>query len=909
MGVVYEAADQKLGRHVAVKFLTEATRDSGAAVERFWREARAASALNHPGICTIYELNETAESPFIVMELLEGNSLEKLYRGQAMPYPKLVEMGTQLADALDAAHRKGILHRDIKPANIFMIKSGQAKLLDFGLAKLEDPASDGDVTRDGNAPTAVNSLTSSGSSVGTIAYMSPEQARGEALDARSDVFSLGVVLYEMATGQHPFTGTTTAVVFDHILNHAPVAPVTLNAQLPVEFENILNKTLEKDRDLRCQSAAELRADLKRLQRKSSSGSVGSSVVTPSWGSSPSQVPDSGTSNPSKAVAGASSSGVQAISSGPVAVPAKKGRGLVVGVAAVAILAAAGFVAWRFWPRPQPFASVTVNQITNVGTIENVAISADGKFLAEVKNNKGQRTLWIRNVATNTDTQILGEFANDYLGLTFSPDANYLYFVRGTPDNAAVRALYAMPVFGGTPKQLEYDIDSGVSFSPDGTQLTYVKWTPDRKDQSAELHVADKDGGNNHVIYSSMDFAEPPVWSPDGSRIAWIAPVAGVAKTAVYWIELASKKVSSVEPPPGTLFTAHERALNSLAWLPDSRHLLVTFDKAHSDRSQIGTVEIPSGEFHAITNDVNSYSQLALSADGRTLATVLTNVNSSIALYKPDGGAPLSTVPLRITPTRIVWSDEKHLLFNIRGISLGSIDLATGEPRTFDVGDLQVGAWLGACPDGHILFTGLPKGSGEYRLFRMNGDGGDLAQMTTTGVARAPACSPDSQQVYLTLSAMPQYSESEAGVWVMPITGGAPKQVLSPGVYSSADISRDTKLAGYLHIEVANYKYTIKVADLGTGRLVSEVLLDRSDLGPGHFSPNDQALVYSVLRNGGHTLLYQPLDGSPSRQFVDPMSETISDCSWSPSGKQLALSLVKSSSDVVLITDQAGKGKN
>jgi len=202
MGVVYEAADQKLGRHVAVKLLAETTRDSSVAVERFWREARAASSLNHPGICTIYELNETAESPFIVMELLEGNSLEKLYHGHAMPYPKLLELGVQLADALDAAHRKGILHRDIKPANIFIIKSGQAKLLDFGLAKLEDTAaSDKSGEIDADAQTAVSPLTSSGSSVGTIAYMSPEQARSEPLDSRSDLFSLGVVLYEMATGR------------------------------------------------------------------------------------------------------------------------------------------------------------------------------------------------------------------------------------------------------------------------------------------------------------------------------------------------------------------------------------------------------------------------------------------------------------------------------------------------------------------------------------------------------------------------------------------------------------------------------------------------------------------------------------------------------------------------------------
>jgi serine/threonine protein kinase len=264
MGVVFEAVDQKLGRHVAVKLLIETTPNDRSALERFWREARAASSFNHPGICTIHELNESAETPFIVMELMEGNSLEKLYRGHVMPYSKLLEMGVQLADALNVAHRKGILHRDIKPSNIFVTNSGQAKILDFGLAKLNGTGAD--------ASTAVSTLTASGSTMGTVAYMSPEQARGEPLDARSDLFSLGVVLYKMATGRHPFAGATTAVVFDRILNESPVAPSSLNPELPIEFETILNKTLEKDRELRCQFAGELRADLKRLQRKSGSGS-------------------------------------------------------------------------------------------------------------------------------------------------------------------------------------------------------------------------------------------------------------------------------------------------------------------------------------------------------------------------------------------------------------------------------------------------------------------------------------------------------------------------------------------------------------------------------------------------------------------------------------------------------------
>jgi len=275
MGVVYEAEDLKLGRHVALKLIAGNHAGESATLERFWREARTASALNHPGICTIYEINESESQPFLVMELLDGQSLDRLYVGQAMPIPRLIELGVQLSDAVDAAHRKGILHRDLKPANIFVTGSGQAKILDFGLARFQEAGST-DSTDAG--VTARDMLTSPGTTLGTIAYMSPEQARGEELDARSDVFSLGVVMYEMATGKHPFGGTTSAVVFDKLLNYVPAAAISLNHELPPEFENLLNKALEKDRELRYQSAAELRADLRRLQRSSSSSRVAASAA-------------------------------------------------------------------------------------------------------------------------------------------------------------------------------------------------------------------------------------------------------------------------------------------------------------------------------------------------------------------------------------------------------------------------------------------------------------------------------------------------------------------------------------------------------------------------------------------------------------------------------------------------------
>jgi serine/threonine protein kinase len=356
MGVVYEAQDERLGRRVALKFLPEDLAQNPQARERFQREARAASALNHPNICTIYDIGEYENRLFIVMECLEGSTLKYRIEGKPIPVEQIVDFAAQVADALDVAHAAGIVHRDLKPANLFLTKRGQAKILDFGLAKLAESAPQFEPAG-GSLPTmAIDAhLTSPGSTVGTVAYMSPEQARGEDLDVRTDLFSFGAVLYEMATGHQPFTGNTSAIIFDAILNKPPTAPVRFNPDLPAQLESVINKCLEKDRTLRYQTAADLRADLHRLKRDTQSSKI--AAISGSVAAAPQQQSKS-RKWPTIAAA-------------------------IFACAIIAVLAGGYFAGWFTRQQPYTQAELKPQQLTANSSEDPVAVtsvSPDGKYL-------------------------------------------------------------------------------------------------------------------------------------------------------------------------------------------------------------------------------------------------------------------------------------------------------------------------------------------------------------------------------------------------------------------------------------------------------------------------------------------------------------------------------------------------
>jgi len=916
MGQVFRAEDMRLGRQVALKFLSQSLIKDSAALERFQREARSASSLNHPGICTIYDVGEHDGQPFLVMELLEGQTLWERLGGQPVSLDLLLDWGTQLADALDAAHSRGIVHRDIKPANIFITNRGVAKILDFGLAKqavsrhLAETVSIGNTTAE---------LTAD-----SVLITSPGSALGEELDARADLFSLGSVLYEMATGRVAFAGNTPAVVFDGILNREPPAPSSLNPSIPLKFEEIVGKALEKDRELRYQTASELRADLKRLKRDIDSSRLG---VTPS-----APAP----SNPERILAGepaASAKGQNSLSGSTRQQPVPEAgsahqnaetlapsasRGMRWGVPVfIAVVAAVvgSFIGIGLHNRyahhdETTFMKMTISSVTSSGTVRSPSISTDGKWLAFVQSDNTVSNLWMRQLATASMAKIAPVVTATFVGVAFSPDGNYLYFIdRDSKSDHSI--LYQVPSLGGEPRQILFDVDSPISFAPDGKRFAFIRQSPEN--MTSSLMLANADGSNPQQLalltFPASFSSSGPSWSPDGKQIV-------VQRTAPPGSD--EDVIETIAAGSG----AEKRLASSqwiypaqMNWLRDGSGILLTLSNNASFNAQIWEVAYPSGKLLRITNDLNYYAGTSVSGDDTTLATTELSFASVLSTAGGGIGGPFSE-PHAITSGvgradglgGIAWTSPDRILYSY--YTSGALRLASVSPKGSDVRDLTIASgsplWPSACTNGGFFVFSVFDMAGRASLWRSNVEGGNLKQITSGPTDLYPSCTPDGKSVVYQ-----DASTSVPRLMKVGVDGGTPDQIGKISIEAPVVSPDGSSVVG------AYDRGPDRPPRLGTVGIESGEIRNVYNLPPGSdltggagtkiaWSKDGRSILFLVAKNGTSNLWAQSVappgkTPAPPRQITNFSSDMIWSFALSPSGDEMVFARGRPISDAVLIS--------
>jgi serine/threonine protein kinase/roadblock/LC7 domain-containing protein len=875
MGEVYRARDTRLGRDIAIKVLPIDPAADQERRDRFEREARAVAALNHPNIVTIHAVEESDGVPFFTMECIEGQTLRDLIPERGLPLDQLLKIAIPLTDAVGAAHQRGILHRDLKPANVMVTAEGRVKVLDFGLAKLKEASLP---APDALQPTAL--ATGEGRIFGTVAYMSPEQAEGKPVDQRSDVFSLGVVLFEMATGERPFKGDTSVSTISAILKDTPSSVTNLRPELPRDLGRIVKHALSKDPEHRYQTAKDLRNDLETLKEDLDSGEL------------------------------------RVASTRPAPLVRRRPWWMwAAGVAGACALVAAGMLVSRQTKTPEPlivprpFADIKLTRLTSDGNAGIAsAISPDGRYVAHAFIEQGRQGLRVRQVDGSATVQVVAADDVQIHGVTFTPDGNRIHYIA-YKTGGGIATLYEVPVLGGTPRRLLEDIDREPSFSPDATRFAFIRGFPGK---SSIILIANADGTGERTLAVRQNPTQfllaGAQWSPDGRVIAAAAYDKPLGKVALLAI---SADTGAVEP----IGSKRWDDVSAIRWLPAAAGLLVTADDASVNAfGQIWMVDYPGGTVRRITNDLAGYGSLDLTADARTLAATRAESRGSLWVGpagQPDRAAHIAGTSDTVASARIRWTADGRIVYS--AVVGGHYGIWTTRPDGTDVRQLTASAgtdgWASVAPDNQrVVFQSTRDGS--TRIWRMDADGGRQTPLTSGPSDWNPVVAGDSKSVYYVRGDQPFQP-----MYRVPMDGGAPTPFLLPvqdgkppsvpASFTPLWLSPDGTLllAQYWNEKEGRTRVAIVAAD---ERSVARPLNVAVELGRSDsmaWTPDGRAITFVKAAGGAPNIWRQPIDGgAPTRVTNFTAGDPIAAHAWSPDGKLLAMVRSVTARDVVVIRD-------
>ena len=905
MGEVYLAEDKRLGRKVALKLLPASFTTDEDRLRRFEQEARAASALNHPNIITIYEIREAAGSHVIATEFVEGETLRLRLSRSALTLSETLSIAMQVADALSAAHKAGIIHRDIKPENIMLRPDGYVKVLDFGLAKLSEQATPAVAAE---APT-IQVRTGSGIVIGTAGYMSPEQARGLGVDHRSDIFSLGAVIYEMLARRKPFEGDTPSDTLAAILKTEPPPLARVAHGVPSELVRIVNKSLRKDREERYQVVKDLWLDLKalkqelefqdKLDRSVASEGDGTAVFHP-------VAPTEVLSGPrSTAERSAISNISESIS---IEIKRHKVGAALALIALLLILGAGSLGIYRWLNRAEPpahFADVRLTRLTNSGNAIDATISPDGKYIVYVLSDRSRQSLYIRQVSTANDKEIVPPAPVGYFGITFSPDGTELYYA--IKSNLSEGTLYRIPVLGGIPVKVLERIDAPVSFSPDGKQFALIRGNYPNQGESAIVIVNVDGSGERNLVVKKMPqrfypiFFTGPSWSPDGKIVAaTVSTVGGRSKVLAFSVTDGSEKD----------LTADSWSFASrVQWMPDMSGLLVVAGDSPVS-AMLWYVNYPDGRTRRVTNDLNAYRTIGLTQDGKKLASVQSQGMVNLWVV-PEGDVkkavrlPTGNVSSFFTSTgsTVAWVPDGRIVYvSNEG---GNADVWIANPDGSNRKQLTASSTTDVSPvvtaDGrYVVFVSWE--TNKRSVWRMNIDGSNPMRLTPGFAEAFPSLSPDGRWViYSAIDGV------KPTLWKVSIDGGTPVRITDHTAATSA-VSPDGRSIAFSYPESLDpfappNRIAVIPFEGGPIEKVFEVPAIGTVLSVTQWSPDGKSIMYSVTSSNVTNIWSQPVDGGPAKQVTDFKDLLMTGFAWSRDGKQLACTRGSLLRDAILVTDQ------